>query len=71
MTKIREGRGSSVIYNIRGDNICEGTGSSPEFNIRRKNICKGRGSSPAFNSTDRLDTIHIIAVLYAMGEIRA
>ena len=71
MTDIREGRGSSVIYNIRGDNICDGRGSSPEFNIRGKNICKGRGSSPAFNSTDRMDKIHVIAVLYAMGEIRA
>ena len=30
---IRKGRGSSVLYNIRGDDICEGRGSTPVANV--------------------------------------
>ena len=71
MTDIREGRGSNVIYNFSGNNLREGRGSSVEFNISGKEIRKGRGSSVLCNSTSRLSNIEIIAVLYAMGEIRA
>ena len=30
---IRKGRGSTPLYNIRGDDICEGRGSTPAFNF--------------------------------------
>ena len=68
---IRKGNGSSVLYNIKRDDICEGTGSSVAFNIRGKKICKGNGSSALFNSTGRLNNEELAAVLYALGEIRA
>ena len=71
MTDIREGRGSNVKFNISGNNIREGRGSNVEFNISGNNIRKGRGSNVVCNSTGRLSNIEIIAVLFAMGEIRA
>ena len=68
---IRKGNGSSVLYNIKGDDIREGNGSSVTCNIRGKKICKGNGSSALFNSTGRLNNEELAAVLYAVGEIRA
>ena len=67
----RKGNGSSVLYNIKRDDIREGNGSSVAFNIRGKKICKGNGSSALYNSTDGMNNEEIAAVLYALGEIRA
>ena len=68
---IRKGTGSSVLYNIKGDDIREGNGSSVSFNIRGNKICKGNGSSVLFNSTGRLNNEELAAVLYAAEVIQA
>ena len=67
---IRKGNGSSVLYNIRGDDICEGRGSTPAFNIQGKNICEGRGSTPVANATGKMSNVEIAVVFIALGYIR-
>ena len=63
--------GSNVLLNIRGNEIRKGSGSTKVLlNIKGNDIRKGSGSKVLYNSAETLSKIQLVAVLYALGEIK-
>ena len=68
--KINQGTGFNTVLNISGNKINQGTGFTTVFNISGKKINKGSGFNTLYNSSENLNNKQLVAVLYALGEIK-